>query len=59
VAKPLWTMTKLSTKLALQERFVKYTLLTKILRAFYEAMPVNIKIRLIASSFYPSFHVGF
>jgi hypothetical protein len=24
---------------------------------FYEAKPVNIKIRLIASSFYPSFHV--
>ena len=24
---------------------------------FYEARPVNIKIRLIASSFYPSFHV--
>jgi hypothetical protein len=23
---------------------------------FYEARPVNIKIRLIASSFYPSFH---
>ena len=26
-----WTMTKLSTKLALQERFIEYTLLTKIL----------------------------
>jgi hypothetical protein len=27
------------------------------LRPFYEARPVNIKIRLIASSFYPSFHL--